>query len=330
MGSATTRLLVCGLAGAFLLSPLVAPAHAVGDCTPANNWGTPRADFASQVVDLVNQHRNPLGLAALHVSPTLTASSVWKARHMAYYGYLAHDDPAPPVARSWSDRIDACGYPIYVYGGGENAAAGYPSPASVMQGWLDSPGHRANIEEPSWRSIGSGAAVSSGGTMYWALAFGPYDDSGAPPPNPKTVKASPSSVTVDTGAVRAGGVGALKRNDGSYFQVDSASGTTSWSARFTGVTNDLLSLQVVYIGSNSATCQQTVSLWNWTSSSWVALNSRAVGPSEVKVKKRVSGAFGDFVSSPAGSGDVLVQISCVGAGSFFASGDQLRIVYDSP
>ena len=322
------RLVVCGLAGAFLLSVLVAPVHAVGDCTPADNWGTPRADFASQVVDLVNEHRSSLGLAALNVSPTLTASSVWKVRHMAYYGYLAHDDPAPPVARSWSDRLDACGYPVYVYGGGENIAAGYPTPASVMQAWLDSPGHRANIEYPYWLAIGVGAAFSSGGTMYWAQAFGPYDDSGAPPP--QTVKASPSSVTVDTGAVRAGGVGALKRNDGVYFQVDSASGVTSWSGRFTGVTNDLLSLQVVYSGSNSATCQQTVSLWNWTSGSWLVLNSRAVGPNEVKVKRQVSGTLSDFVSGPAGSGDVLVRISCVGADSFFASGDQLRIVYDRP
>jgi uncharacterized protein YkwD len=324
------RLVVCGLAGAFLLSPLVAPAHAVGNCTPADNWGTPRADFASQVVDLVNEHRNSLGLTALNVSPTLTASSVWKARHMAYYGYLAHDDPAPPVARSWADRLEGCGHPVYEYGGGENIASGYPSPASVMQAWLDSPGHRANIEYPYWRSIGVGAAVSSGGTMYWAQAFGGYDDSGNPPPTGQTVKASPSSVSVDTGSVRAGGVGALKRNDGVYFQVDSASGTTSWSGRFTGVTNELLRLQVVYSGSNSAACQQTVSLWNWTSSSWVVLSSRAVGPKEVRVKRLASGALSDFVSGNAGSGDVLVRISCVGAGSFFASGDQLRIVYDRP
>ena len=46
---------------------------------------------------------------------------------MAYYGYLAHDDPAPPVARSWADRLEACGHPVYQYGGGENIASGYPT-----------------------------------------------------------------------------------------------------------------------------------------------------------------------------------------------------------
>ena len=61
---------------------------------PANNTG-----FANQVVALVNQHRAALGLVQLKVSPTLTASAVWKARHMAYYSYMQHDDPAPPVSR---------------------------------------------------------------------------------------------------------------------------------------------------------------------------------------------------------------------------------------
>ena len=50
---------------------------------------------------------------------------------MAKYGYMAHDDPAPPVARSMAERMAACG----VTGGwGENIAAGYATPASVVHG----------------------------------------------------------------------------------------------------------------------------------------------------------------------------------------------------
>jgi len=54
----------------------------VGDCTPGLDWPAANASYASRVVELVNQHRAGLGLLALKVSPTLTNSAVWKARHM--------------------------------------------------------------------------------------------------------------------------------------------------------------------------------------------------------------------------------------------------------
>ena len=59
---------------------------------------TPRADLAGSIVQLVNQHRASLGLAPLVGYGPLAAAAGWKARHMAAYGYMAHDDPAPPVA----------------------------------------------------------------------------------------------------------------------------------------------------------------------------------------------------------------------------------------
>jgi uncharacterized protein YkwD len=145
-------------------------------CTPGAAWGKPRQDLAPAVLRLVNAHRASLGLVALQTSPTLTASAVWKARHMAQYNYFSHDDPAPPVARSASDRIHACGYSSpYI---GENIAAGFPTPAMVMQAWLNSPGHRANIERPEFRAIGIGVAAGSGGRIYWVQDFGATVDTG--------------------------------------------------------------------------------------------------------------------------------------------------------
>ena len=155
-------------------------AAAAGDCTPGADWGTTRADFASQTVDLVNAHRATLGLRPLAVGSALQASAVWKARHMARFGYMAHDDPAPPTARSVAERMAACG----VAGSwGENIAAGFPTPASVVNGWLGSPGHRANIENASYVSMGAGAAASASGQLYWAHTFS-SSGSGAPPPPP--------------------------------------------------------------------------------------------------------------------------------------------------
>jgi uncharacterized protein YkwD len=183
--------LACAVAvGTIGSTAMDAGAAAVaGDCSPGADWGTTRADFAAQTVDLVNAHRAALGLRQLAVGSALQASAVWKARHMAKYGYMAHDDPAPPVARSTGERMAACG----VTGGwGENIAAGYPTPASVVNGWLNSPGHRANIENPSYVSMGSGAASSASGQLYWAHTFSSSGSGAPPPPAPAPVPPPPA------------------------------------------------------------------------------------------------------------------------------------------
>ncbi|MGZ8708067.1 MAG: CAP domain-containing protein [Gaiellaceae bacterium] len=156
----------------------------VGNCTPGSDWGTPRQDLTAQVIQLVNQHRASKGLVQLTVSTTLTNASIWKSRHMARYLYMTHNDPAPPVARTTGERLLACGYPSTTTGWGENIAFGYATAAAVMQAWLNSAGHRANIERASYRSIGVGAASSSTGRVYWAQAFGTQAGSGSPPPPP--------------------------------------------------------------------------------------------------------------------------------------------------
>jgi uncharacterized protein YkwD len=185
--------LVCAAAVGTLGSTTVnaGAAAAAGDCSPGSDWGTSRADFAAQTVDLVNAHRAGLGLRQLTVGSALEAAAVWKARHMAKYGYMAHDDPAPPVARSTAERMAACG----VTGSwGENIAAGYPSPASVVNGWLSSPGHRANIENPNYVSMGAGAASSASGQLYWAHTFS-STGSGSPPPPPPPPPTTPPPTT---------------------------------------------------------------------------------------------------------------------------------------
>jgi len=152
-----------------------AAAAIIGNCIPGSDWPVERADLAAEVVVLVNQHRASIGLQPLVASPTLTASAVWKSRHMAKYGYMAHSDPAPPVARGAFDRTETCGYPANS-SQGENIAYGYPTARAVMDGWLASPGHRQNIEGASFRAIGVGAAFGSMG-FAWTQNFGSVDDS---------------------------------------------------------------------------------------------------------------------------------------------------------
>jgi uncharacterized protein YkwD len=164
-----------------LHAPASAAAAPVGDCQAGAGWPAPLPEPAANVVERVNAHRAGRGLAPLAVSPTLTAAAQWKARHMAHYGYMAHDDPAPPVQRTPFERMEACGYPGQATTG-ENVAAGYDTPASVMEGWLGSPGHRENLERPEFAAIGVGVARSADGTHYWAQDLGAVVDAGSVPP----------------------------------------------------------------------------------------------------------------------------------------------------
>jgi len=119
---------------------------------------------------------------------------------------MQHDDPAPPVARTVADRLEACGYPSRTTGWGENIAYGYSTAASVVNAWLNSAGHKANIENASFRSTGVGAAASASGVIYWSQEFGTYVDTtsgggggGVTAPT-VTLTSGPASSTTSTGA----------------------------------------------------------------------------------------------------------------------------------
>ncbi len=149
-------------------------------------------------MSLINQHRAGLGEGQLATSATLTASAVWKARNMAAFNYFSHDDAGPPTtttpARSVADRVATCGYG---YGFGENIAYGYPDAASVVNAWLNSAGHKANIENASYVVTGIGVATSASGATYWVQDFGLVADSGSspPPPPPPTTTSGTTTTT---------------------------------------------------------------------------------------------------------------------------------------
>lgn len=79
-------------------------------------------------------------------------------------------------------------------------------------------------------------------------------------------------------------------------------------------------------------CNQTVSIWNWSNSTWLVLNSSSVGTTEVVLANlTATGKLSQYVSSTSGSGDVRVRVRCtVSAQNFVSSGDLLQILYDAP
>ncbi|MDP9006569.1 MAG: hypothetical protein M3N15_06635, partial [Actinomycetota bacterium] len=113
--------------------------------------------------------------------------------------------------------------------------------------------------------------------------------------------------------------------------TSSSTYTTSWYGTFSGVSNSLGSLKLTYKGRHSRTCSQTVSVWRFTTNSWVQLDSRSVGTSEVQVDRLPGGTLADYVSGTSGDGQVHVRVRCtLGSASFTTSADLLRIAYTKP
>jgi uncharacterized protein YkwD len=228
---------------AAVIAP-VTPAAAAESCRRDPSWAEMRPAWATEVLTLTNAHRASMGLAPLAPSASLTDAATWKAAHMAGYGYMTHDDPAPPIGRTWDQRIRDCGYSS---GAGENIAYGYRSPQAVFDGWLDSAGHRRNIENPSYKVIGVGAALSSEGTPYWTQVFGlrvqlgdaidvPELPAPTPTPPPPPPPPPPSPVPTDAPSGTA-----VVRDDSVTVPEDT-------SARVAPLLNDSGIAQVVALG----------------------------------------------------------------------------------
>ena len=150
---------------------------------------------------------------------------------------------------------------------------------------------------------------------------------------PAATTAYPSSTTIYYGSLRSGDASRLTSDNDSYYQVNSTTSgtrTSDWYGRMTGVSNALKSLSVTYKGKNSASCSQTLYVYNWTTGYWVKLDGRTVGTSVVTVSAAASGTLAEYVSGTSGDGDVAVRVRCTrGDGvNFYASGDLLKIVFD--
>lgn len=152
-----------------------------------------------------------------------------------------------------------------------------------------------------------------------------------PPPPTSTVTAYPGSTTVLAGAVRAGDYTRLAANDNSYYQLNAAGGIASFSAHFAGVPNSIRSLRVMYAGSGSPVCNQTLSIWNATSGTWTTVDSRWVTSGEISINAAAGGTLADYVTGTTGTGDVSVRVNCTypAALAFFTSSDLLAIVYEA-
>ena len=117
------------------------------------------ADYIAEVIRLVNQERAKEGLAALQTNDAITGAAQTRAEELPTLF-----DHTRPDGSSCFTALDEAG--VRYWTAGENIAAGYATPAQVVAGWMNSPGHRANILNGSFTTIGVGREGN-----YWVQLF---------------------------------------------------------------------------------------------------------------------------------------------------------------
>ena len=125
--------------------------------------GIQSSSAASEVVRLTNSARSQNGYAALVEDGALSEAAAVRAREIARS--FSHTRPS---GASFSSALSESG--VSYLRAGENIASGQKSASEVVNAWMNSPGHRANILNSSYSRIGS-ASVNIGGTLYWVQLF---------------------------------------------------------------------------------------------------------------------------------------------------------------
>jgi uncharacterized protein YkwD len=129
------------------------------------------ADFAASAVARMNQHRAAgatcgsrgsfASAAPLRWNALLAQASAAHSTDMAVMNYFSHTSLD---GRSMSERVNATGYAWASLG--ENIAAGYPDIDSVIDGWMRSDGHCANLMNPAFDEVGLACVPGAAGSRY--------------------------------------------------------------------------------------------------------------------------------------------------------------------
>lgn len=146
--------------------------------TPENNKpGTPDTEtpdsedstqqehaYVRRIAELVNEERAKAGLSPLTLQKNISAAA--QVRAVETETSFSH---TRPNGTNFSTALKEAG--VSYRGSGENIAWGQKTPEQVMQGWMNSPGHRANILNAKYTSIGVGYYQNTRGVNYWTQLF---------------------------------------------------------------------------------------------------------------------------------------------------------------
>lgn len=174
------------------------------ESTSANDMNTSNAmsahEFVQKVLDLTNQFRVENGRSPLTLNQDLTEAAQDHVEDMAQDDFFSHTGKD---GSSVLDRVQDAGYAPRAVG--ENIAAGQTTPEQVVQGWINSPGHRSNMLSPNFTEIGIGYEFLANDTgninynHYWAQVFG-KSLSGTVSPPPTSPSPAPTESPIEAPA----------------------------------------------------------------------------------------------------------------------------------
>jgi uncharacterized protein YkwD len=118
-------------------------------------------DDLDAIIARVNQIRWRAGLRRVGDDEHLARYATTRSAAMAAERVLSH--------RGWDHGLRGAGFTDGAIG--ENVAYNYDTPGDVMEAWMRSPGHRANILEPLFRRIGVGCVIDERGHRWWTQDF---------------------------------------------------------------------------------------------------------------------------------------------------------------
>ncbi|WP_326560445.1 CAP domain-containing protein [Micromonospora sp. NBC_01796] len=179
-GEPVTEAVGVGILGAAPTPTTASPSPSARRTTPPPARPTPsrtpsRAPKATsggadsreaQVVEIVNQERAANGCSSVSMNNKLAEAARLHSEDQAAHDKMSHDGSD---GSSFVDRAKEAGYNNPM---SENVAMGYASPTAVMDGWMNSQGHRTNILNCDAKAIGVGIAANSAGRLYWTQMFG--------------------------------------------------------------------------------------------------------------------------------------------------------------
>ena len=129
-----------------------------GGCEPTYST------VSTECATLTNQQRAAVGVGPVTVSLTLNAVAQGHSDYQAAIKTMTHDGPG---GNSPGTRMTAAGYSWRAWG--ENVAYGFNDCAAVITAWMNSPGHRANMLNPTYTNVGIAVAIGSNGYKYWTM-----------------------------------------------------------------------------------------------------------------------------------------------------------------
>lgn len=153
--------LVVDVLGWFAGTPIAGPTPV---SVVSSGCPSPFSAVSVECTALTNAHRAAAGVAPVTISLTLNAAAEGHSQYQAAALKMTHDSAN---GSGPGTRMTNAGYIWRTWG--ENVAFGQSDCAAVIAAWMNSPGHRTNMLNPSYTNIGIGMAIGSNGAKYWTM-----------------------------------------------------------------------------------------------------------------------------------------------------------------